>query len=106
MPCGSAGGVMRFVDAAAGLVLLVVGAAYVRRASGWLLLAAAALWFLGDFASWAVYLHRGPLVHLVVAYPQLRPRTGVGWVAITAGYLAAGLAGFAPFSVSGPITLA
>jgi signal transduction histidine kinase len=97
---------MRFVDAATGLVLLAVGVVSIRRAPGWLLLAAGVLWFAGDLTSWAVFLHRGPLVHLVVAYPQLRPRRAVGWIAVTAGYVAASLAGFAPFAVSGPITLA
>ena len=57
--------VMRAVDTATGLVLLAAGLINVRRAPGWLLLAAGLAWFAGDVASWAVYLHRGPLFHLL-----------------------------------------
>ena len=81
--------VMRAVDIATGLVLLAAGLINVRRAPGWLLLAAGLAWFAGDVASWAVYLHRGPLVQLVVVYPFLRPRGAWAWVLVAAGYLCA-----------------
>ena len=83
--------VMRAVDTATGLVLLAAGLMSVRRAPGWLLLAAGLAWFAGDAASWAVYLHRGPLVQLVVVYPFLRPRGAWAWVLTVAGYACATL---------------
>ena len=83
--------VMRAVDTATGLVLLAAGLMSVRRAPGWLLLAAGLAWFAGDVASWAVYLHRGPLVQLVVVYPFLRPRGAWAWVLAAAGYACATL---------------
>ena len=79
--------VMSAVDMATGLVLLAAGLVSVRRAPGWLLLAAGLAWFAGDVASWAVYLHRGPLIQLVAAYPLLRPRGPWAWALIAAGYL-------------------
>jgi len=82
---------MIVVDAATGLVLLALGLASRKRTPGVLLLAAGLAWFLGDVASWAVYLHRGPLIHLVLAYPFLRPRTRVAWATVAAGYLCAAL---------------
>ena len=83
--------VMRAVDTATGLVLLAAGLMSIRRAPGWLLLAAGLAWFAGDAASWAVYLHRGPLVQLVVVYPFLRPRGAWAWVLTAAGYACATL---------------
>jgi len=80
---------MRAADLVTGLVLLAAGLMSVRRAPGWLLLAAGLAWFAGDVASWAVYLHRGPLVQLVVVYPFLRPRGAWAWVLTAAGYLCA-----------------
>jgi len=84
--------VMTAVDAATGLVLLAAGLMSIRRAPGCLLLAAGLAWFAGDAASWAVYLHRGPLVQLVAVYPFLRPRGTWAWVLTAAGYLCAVLA--------------
>src|SRR5215475_14074128 len=83
--------VMRAVDIATGLVLLAAGLINVRRAPGRLLLASGLAWFAGDVASWAVYLHRGPLVQLVVVYPFLRPRGPWAWALTAAGYLCATL---------------
>jgi len=94
---------MIVVDTATGLVLLALGLANRQRPPGVLLLAAALTWFLGDVAPWAVYLHRGPLIHLVLAYPFLRPRTRVAWATVTAGYLCATLPSL---TASGPATLA
>ena len=79
------------VDAATGLILLALGLLCRRRAAGVLLLAAGMVWFLGDIVPWAVYLHRGPLLHLVLAHPHARPRTYVAWATVIAGYLCAGL---------------
>ena len=57
--------------------------------SGGLLALTGAAWFLGNFDAALVYLHRGPLVHLLLAHPSGRaPRTLVG-----AGYLVAVIPG-------------
>jgi signal transduction histidine kinase len=68
--------------------------------TGWLMAAAGFTWFLGNFAevrvaaiAWlaahAVYLHRGPMVHLLLAYPSGRARSRVSRGAIAVGYAAA-----------------
>jgi signal transduction histidine kinase len=46
-------------------------------------------WFLGNFSSDLLYLHRGPLVHLILAHPGWRPRSQLDLLAIAAGYVAA-----------------
>jgi signal transduction histidine kinase len=94
---------MIVVDAATGLVLLALGLANRQRPPGVLLVAAGLAWFLGDVAPWAVYLHRGPLIQLVLAYPFLRPRTRVAWATVAAGYLCATLPSL---TASAPATLA
>jgi signal transduction histidine kinase len=48
--------------------------------------AAGFAWFLGTFAGWALYLHRGPLAHLVLAYPSGRVGSRIERTAIVAGY--------------------
>jgi signal transduction histidine kinase len=79
---------------------LTVGLAFVafgllalarRRApeAGLLLAATGVAWFLGNFWSDLLYLHRGPLVHLVIAYPGWRPRSPLDAAAVVAGYAAA-----------------
>jgi len=68
--------------------------------SGGLLAAAGFAWFVPDFGaagvgplSWlaahALYLHRGPLVQLVLTYPQGRVRGRVEGATVVAGYAAA-----------------
>jgi signal transduction histidine kinase len=68
--------------------------------SGALLAAAGFAWFVPDFASagvallgWlsahALYLHRGPLVQLVLTYPRGRVRGRVEGAAVAVGYAAA-----------------
>src|SRR5215203_1785155 len=70
-----------------------------RRPSGigWLLVGAGIAWFLGNFAAlnstllaWlaahTVYLHRGVLIHAVLAFPGWRPPTVVSR-AVVVGYL-------------------
>lgn len=68
--------------------------------SGWLLAATGFTWFLGNFsdvgvpaiawlAAHAVYLHRGPLVHLLLTYPSGRSASRVTHIAIVVGYTAA-----------------
>lgn len=78
-------------DLVVGLVL--VGAAVDAwprsRAVAWLVGAAGFAWFAGTVAPVALYWHRGFLVHLLVAYPVLRPQSCLGLAAMVAGYLAA-----------------
>src|SRR5215469_11165480 len=68
--------------------------------SGALLAAAGFAWFVPDFAAigvgllgWlgapALYLHRGPLVQLVLTYPRGRVRGRVEGAVVAAGYAAA-----------------
>jgi signal transduction histidine kinase len=68
---------MAAADLAAGWALLGCGlVAWGRRpasGAGPLLALTGATWFLGSFAPALVFLHRGPLVHLLLAYPALWP---------------------------------
>ena len=45
------------------------------RAVGLLMVATAVTWFAGDLGGWALFLHRGPLVHLLLSYPRWWPRS-------------------------------
>jgi signal transduction histidine kinase len=57
--------------------------------SGPLLAATGFSWFLGNFATSALYLYRGPLVHLLVTYPSGRPSSRREVAAVAFGYAAA-----------------
>ena len=61
-------------DFVVGFVFVVGGAVVLRRsaATGALLAATGLAWFLGGFLSWLVFLHRGPLVHLLLSFPRAR----------------------------------
>jgi signal transduction histidine kinase len=78
-------------DLAAGWSLLGCGlVAWVRRPDsrcGQLLLASGAAWFLGDVASAALYLHRGPLVHALLAFPAGRIWSRFALVVVALAYL-------------------
>jgi signal transduction histidine kinase len=91
-------------DLAVGWSLIGCGLVASRRRpeshSGPLMAATGFTWFLGNFASvgvaavaWAaahlVYLHRGPLVQLVLAYPSGRPGSRLVRGAVVVGYTAA-----------------
>jgi signal transduction histidine kinase len=91
-------------DLAVGWSLIGCGLVASRRRpeshSGPLMAATGFTWFLGNFASvgvaavaWAaahlVYLHRGPLVQLVLAYPSGRPGSRLVRGAVAVGYAAA-----------------
>ena len=75
-------------DIAVGWTLIACGlVAWSRRPesrSGILLAATGFAWFAANFSEQALYLHRGPLVHLVLAYPdgRLRGRLDLGVVAV------------------------
>jgi signal transduction histidine kinase len=53
--------------------------------------AAGFAWFFGTFAGWAVYLHRGPLAHLLISFPAGRLRSRLERGAVAAGYAYAAL---------------
>jgi len=57
--------------------------------SGLLMAATGVAWFAGTFSDSAIYLHRGPLVHLVLSYPGGTVAARLARVAIVAGYGAA-----------------
>jgi hypothetical protein len=81
------------LDLAVGFLLIGLGlVAWQRRGSsavGPLMAASGFAWFLGNLATWALYLHRGPLVHLVVSYPSGRLRSRLEWAVGAAGYVSA-----------------
>jgi signal transduction histidine kinase len=74
-------------DLAAGLALIGGGIAAWRqprdRGPAALMLIAGFMWFAGDVEERLLYAHRGPLVHLLLAYPtaRVRPRAIVALVA-------------------------
>jgi signal transduction histidine kinase len=78
------------VDGLVGLVLIAVGLVTWGRRSesgvGPITTAAGFAWFLGTFGGWALYLHRGPLAHLVLSYPSGHARSRLERAAITAAY--------------------
>jgi signal transduction histidine kinase len=92
------------LDLAAGWTFIGCGliAAWKRPESriGWLMVATGFTWFLGNFyevdvpaiawiAAHAVYLHRGPLVHVLLSYPSGRTTSRVTQAAIAVGYAVA-----------------
>src|SRR5436190_1604353 len=80
-------------DLAAGWSLIACGLiAWSRRPqsrSGALMAATGGAWFAGNFFSQLLYLHRGPLVQLVLTYPSGRLRGRAERIAVVAGYAAA-----------------
>ncbi|HEX6621186.1 MAG TPA: hypothetical protein VF024_16100, partial [Solirubrobacteraceae bacterium] len=79
-------------DAVVGWTFLGAGVLAVsrrRNRAGALLLATGALWFAGSFWDGALYLHRAPLVMLVVALPGVRRPPVVEWPVVVLGWLVA-----------------
>jgi signal transduction histidine kinase len=80
-------------DLLTGWALLAAGLYATRRApgelAGPLLGAAGAAWFAGTVLAPAVYLHRGPLLQLLLVFPSARPRTAAERAVVTGAYVAA-----------------
>jgi signal transduction histidine kinase len=78
-------------DATVGLVFIGLGAvAWQQRPSsrsGLLMTATGVAWFAGSFVGAALFLHRGPLVHLLVGYPRGRLRSRLERVVVAAAYV-------------------
>jgi hypothetical protein len=78
------------LDAAAGFALVFLGLAgwSRRRASavGPIMTVGGLAWFLGTLWSPAVFLHRGPLAHVLLSYPSGRRSSSLDRAAVTATY--------------------
>jgi len=94
-------------DFAVGCVLLGCGALARERRnesrSGPLMTLTGLTWFLGSVSSAAVYLHRGPLVQLVVSHPTGRLRGVAVRALVVASYVAAVIE---PYTGGNVLTLA
>jgi signal transduction histidine kinase len=81
---------LRITDPAVGVVLASCGSVLLvrrpRSLVGPLMLAAAGCWFLGSIWIAAVFLHRGPLVHLHISYPTGRVRRRLAIVTVICAY--------------------
>jgi signal transduction histidine kinase len=84
---------LQILDPIVGVVLLTCGAvAWARRPRsrvGVVMVAASGCWFLGSLWSAAVFLHRGPLVHLHLSYPTSRVRRPLTVLTVLAAYVVA-----------------
>ena len=93
------------MDAITGFTLLAMGLLARRRqpryAIAWILAAASISWFAGTIASWAVFLHRGPLAQLILTYPATRtwPASRAERVAVIVAYVYALVAAAAQIDV-------
>jgi signal transduction histidine kinase len=76
-------------DFAVGFAFIVAGALGLRRstAAGALMAATGVAWFLGGLVGGLVFLHRGPLVHLLLTYPRGRLESRVDRVVVAAAYV-------------------
>jgi signal transduction histidine kinase len=93
-------------DLAVGIVLVACGTIASHRRSdsrsGALLSLAGFAWFLGTAVEWELYLHRGPLVHLVLSYPTGRLRLHSARAVTVAVYA---LSSVEPFARNDVLTL-
>ena len=80
-------------DIAVGWTLIACGlVAWSRRPeslSGALMAATGFCWFAANFSSQALYLHRGPLIHLVLSYPMARLGGRLERAAVAGAYVLA-----------------
>jgi signal transduction histidine kinase len=85
-----ASGLLGVADLIDGLTLVTLGLlAWERQQQalmGVLLASSGVAWFLANTVDWATYLHRGPLIHLVLAYPSGRLRTRLERGVVLTGY--------------------
>ncbi|GAA3563759.1 sensor histidine kinase [Kribbella ginsengisoli] len=78
------------VDTIVGTTLAGLGLAAASkrpRATGLLMTATAIAWFAGNLGGLALFLHRGPLVHLLLSYPRGWPRRWPTRVVIALAYV-------------------
>lgn len=79
------------VDATVDLAFIGLGVvAWQRRPSsrsGLQMAATGFAWFAGSLADAALFLHRGPLVHLLVGYPRGRLRSRLEQLVVAAAYV-------------------
>ena len=82
-------------DLATGAILVAAGALAAARprgrATGFLLAATGAAWLLGSAFGALVFLHRGPLVHLLLAFPRARIAGRDRRAVVAAGYVTGAL---------------
>ena len=82
-------------DGVVGLVLVTCGVvAWERRGEsrvGPLMALAGFAWFAGNLGQGALYLHRGPLVHLHISYPTGRLRRRLAQATVAAAYIDAAI---------------
>lgn len=78
---------------------LVVGSRGRRRRMALLLLATGVTWWLGGLGDWALFWHRGPLTHALLAYPTGRLRGRGPRVVAAGGYVLAVAAPLDRFAV-------
>jgi signal transduction histidine kinase len=93
------------VDLAVGCTFIGAGIVAFSRArdrAGALLLATGTLWFAGSFWDGALYLHRAPLVMVVVALPSMRRPPLAELAVVVLGWLVA----LDPPATSAPLTVA
>jgi signal transduction histidine kinase len=94
-------------DATVGLAFIALGVVVWERRpssrSGLLMAATGFAWFAGSFADAALFLHRGPLVHLLVGYPRGRLRSRLEQVVVAAAYVDAVVY---PLARQGTVTIA
>jgi hypothetical protein len=78
-------------DFAVGLVFVAAGALTLGRSRATAILMAATgfAWFAGGLAGGLVFLHRGPLVHLLLSYPRGRLESRFELAVVAGAYVAA-----------------
>jgi signal transduction histidine kinase len=91
-------------DFAVGMAFVLAAALVWRRfrVTAALMAATGFAWFAGSFATELVFLHRGPLVHLVLGYPHGRVESRAGRAVVALAYLDAVVH---PLGDSDPVTL-